>query len=169
MNLKQFIYEVPDFPKKGVLFRDITPLLLDPEAFTNVLLEIAERWDEKIDAIVALDARGFIFGSALAITSGFPLALARKKGKLPRNRVSADYDLEYGEGTLELHTDALHPGMRVLVVDDLLATGGTALAACTLVEKLGAMVAGCVFVIELDELKGRERLAKYEIQTLLHY
>lgn len=174
MDLKQFIRDIPDFPVEGVLFKDITPLILDIDAFACAVTSIGNEWMESvlphnIDAIVALDARGFIFGSALAFYYSIPLAIARKKGKLPSKCVSQEYDLEYGKATLELHSDALSPEMRALVIDDLLATGGTAHAACQLIEKLGAVVAGCAFVIELKALKGRELLKNYEVQSLIQY
>ncbi|MBI4992244.1 MAG: adenine phosphoribosyltransferase [Candidatus Harrisonbacteria bacterium] len=169
MNLKEYIRDVPDFPRKGILFRDITSLLEQPEAFREVIREMSTKWRDKIDVITALDARGFIFGGALSVELGVPLVLARKKGKLPGKTVSVSYGLEYGTDTLEMHADSLTSGMRVLVVDDLLATGGTASAACSLIEKLGAEVAGCAFVIELEGLGGRENLSKYQIQSLVRY
>ena len=174
MDLKNFIRDVPDFPVEGVLFKDITPLILDVEAFACAVTSLGNEWmqsmpPDNIDAIVALDARGFIFGSALAFYYSIPLAIARKKGKLPSKCVSQEYNLEYGTATLELHSDALSPGMRALIVDDLLATGGTALAACQLIEKVGAIVAGCAFVIELNALNGRELLKNYEVQSLIQY
>jgi len=169
MNLKEYIRDVPDFPKKGILFRDITSLLEKPEAFREVIREMTIKWRGNIDAIVALDARGFVFGGALSVKLGVPLVLVRKKGKLPGKTVSISYGLEYGTDTLEMHVDSLNSEMHVLVVDDLLATGGTAGAACSLIEKMGAQVAGCAFVIELEGLGGREALGKYKIQSLVTY
>lgn len=168
-NLRSYIRDIPDFPKKGILFRDISPLLGNPKAFQSVIAELAARWDGKADAIAVLDARGFIFGSPLALQLGLPLALVRKKGKLPFKSYQVSYGLEYGEDTLELHQDAFAPGARVLIVDDLLATGGTAAAAAELIEKTGAVVAGCAFVIELSGLEGRQKLGDYPIDSLLTY
>jgi len=151
------------------MFRDITPLLENPVAFYEVIKRFAEHWHGAIDAIAALDARGFIFGGALAIELGAPLVLVRKKGKLPRTTVSVSYGLEYGSDVLEIHADSLAHGARVLVLDDLLATGGTAQAACSLIKELDAHVAGCAFVVELARLGGRAVLADYDIQTLVRY
>lgn len=167
--LKKFIKDVPDFPKKGIIFRDITSLLEYPSAFREVVSRLAANWKGRADAIAALDARGFIFGSALALELGVPLILMRKKGKLPRKTVSVSYGLEYGTDVLEAHVESVRPGMRVLVVDDLLATGGTALAACSLIERLGAEVAGCAFVIELEGLPGRATLKDYQVDSLVKY
>jgi len=167
MRLQDYIRDVPDFPKKGILFKDITPLLQDPAAFDETIELFREHWGDRFDTIAALDARGFIFGSALAWLTSAPLVLMRKKGKLPWKTRSVTYDLEYGTDTLEMHIDAVRPGDRVLVVDDLLATGGTAYAACSLIEQAGATVAGCAFVIEINGLGGRDKLAGYEIQALM--
>ncbi len=169
MDLKDYIRTIPDFPKKGIMFRDVTSILEEPEAFGEVICEMADRWDGEIDAIVALDARGFVFGGPLAIELGVPLVLARKKGKLPGKTQSVTYALEYGIDTLEMHEGSLEPHSHVLVVDDLLATGGTAFAACELIEKMGAKVVGCAFVIELVGLGGRRKLGKYEIHSLVTY
>jgi adenine phosphoribosyltransferase len=169
MDIKKFIRDVADFPKKGIMFRDITPLLKNPAALKEVLQETKSAWEGSVDAIAALDARGFIFGGALAVEMNLPLVLLRKKGKLPGETVSVSYDLEYGTATLEAQTDSFTPGARVLVVDDLLATGGTAAAACSLIEKLGARVTGCSFVIELDGLGGRELLSAYTVRSLVRY
>jgi adenine phosphoribosyltransferase len=168
-NLKRFIRDIPNFPKEGIMFRDISPLLGNPEAFRAVVDALVKQWGGKIDAIAGLDARGFIFGAALALQMGVPLGLVRKKGKLPGKAVSASYALEYGTAAIELHEDAFSAGARVLVVDDILATGGTAAAACALVEQAGAKVAGCAFVIELSELDGRSKLKGYEVNSLLKY
>lgn len=168
-SLKQFVRDVPDFPKQGIIFKDISPLLGNPQAFRNVTHSFAEYWQGKVDAIAALDARGFIFGGALAVEMGVPLALVRKKGKLPSKSVSISYSLEYGESVLELHEDAFSPGMRVLIVDDLLATGGTAAAAHALVKRTGASVIGYAFVIELLLLGGRSKLGDSEVNSLITY
>ncbi len=169
MTIRRLIKDVPDFPKKGILFRDITPLLKDPDALRDVVEHMAAAWWERVDAIAALDARGFIFGTALAFHMELPLILVRKKGKLPRKTESISYGLEYGKDTLEIHTDAIRIGMRVLVVDDLLATGGTAKATCTLIERLGGEVAGCAFVVEVTGLGGRQVLANYDIYSRVVY
>ena len=168
-HLKQYLRDITDFPKKGIVFKDISPLLGTPQAFHEVIDSLATYWNSRIDGILALDARGFIFGSALAYKLGVPLKLARKKGKLPGNTMRVSYGLEYGADVLEVQEDSFQGGVRVLIVDDLLATGGTAKAACTLVEVLGATVAGCAFVIELSELDGRMKLEGYEVQSLITY
>lgn len=160
---------VPDFPKAGISFKDISPLLREPAQFARVIKEFKGRWDGKIDAIAALDARGFIFGSALAYEMQLPLVMVRKKGKLPGSAYQASYGLEYGEDVLEVQVNAFAAGARVLVIDDLLATGGTAAAACSLIEKAGAQIAGCAFVIELLELGGRNALAQYDVDSLIEY
>jgi adenine phosphoribosyltransferase len=164
------IRPVPDFPKPGIIFRDITPLLAAPEAFATVVDELTEHaLAQRITSIAALDARGFIFGTAVAYNTRLPLAIIRKKGKLPGACHSVSYDLEYGSAVLEISKDAFEPGARVLVVDDLLATGGTAKAACELIERAGGIVKLCLFVIELSGLGGREKLAGYPIQSLITY
>lgn len=168
-NLDAFIRPVPDFPKPGILFRDISPLLQNPKAFAEVIDEFAKRWEGKADTIAALDARGFIFGSALAVKLGLPLSMVRKQGKLPSDCYQESYGLEYGKDTVELQKDAFPKGARVLIVDDLLATGGTALAACKLVERAGGSVVGCAFVIELADLEGRSKLPNCEIDSLVSY
>lgn len=169
MDLKSKVREIQDFPKKGISFKDITTLLIEPEAFRYVVKTMAVRWAGTVDKIIALDARGFIFGSALAYELGLPLVLARKKGKLPAKTVSIEYGLEYGNSCLEVHEDSICEGDRILVVDDLLATGGTAEAVCLLVESLGGIVAGCDFVIELKFLTGRSRLSRYEVNSYVVY
>lgn len=169
MNIKHVIRDVPDFPMAGIMFRDITPLLQNPIAFRAVVRAFARKWQGNIDAVAGLDARGFIFGGALAYELSLPFVPVRKKGKLPWQTVEVEYALEYGVATAEMHTDAFAPGARVLIVDDLLATGGTADAACTLVTKVGATVAGCAFVIELSELGGRKKLPNVPIQSLAIY
>lgn len=170
MDLKAKIRDVPDFPKKGIVFKDITPLLEDPAALRFVLDRFADRWRPAgVSAVLGIESRGFIFGAALADRLGTSFVPARKPGKLPWRTVEERYALEYGEDALQVHADAFGRGSRVLVVDDLLATGGTAAAACRLVERLGAAVAGCAFVVELAFLKGRDRLAGRAIQTLVTY
>ncbi len=169
-DIERHIREVPDFPKRGVSFKDITPLIEDGLAFHAAVEEMA-RATEGIDydRILSADARGFVFGAALAYRAKKGLVLARKPNKLPRKTVSASYELEYGSNTLEVHADSIPAGARVLVVDDLLATGGTARAMCQLVENAGGVVAGVAFLIELSYLGGRELLAPYEVTSLLAY
>jgi adenine phosphoribosyltransferase len=164
------IREVHDFPKRGISFKDITPLIENGPAFHEAVDGMA-RATEGIDysRILSAEARGFVFGTALAYRAKKGLVLARKPNKLPRNTISASYDLEYGQSTLEVHTDAIAHGTRVLVVDDLLATGGTSRAMCQLVENAGGVVAGVAFLIELRFLKGRQLLAPYEVTSLLAY
>jgi adenine phosphoribosyltransferase len=169
LDLKQHIRDVPDFPKAGIMFRDVQPLLAHPPAFAQVLSQITSAWEGKVDAIVGLDARGFLLAAPVAAKLGLPLVMVRKKGKLPGATISVEYDLEYGHATVEMGLGLLSPGAKVLVVDDLLATGGTALAACQLIEQQGAEVAGCAFVIELAGLAGRQRLAQYPVQALVQY
>lgn len=168
-SLKSFVRIVPDFPKTGISFKDISPLLADASAFNRVIKTIAKHWDGKIDAIAALDARGFVFGSALALHMNLPVGMVRKQGKLPGETYQVSYGLEYGQDVLEIQVDAFQPGARVLVIDDLLATGGTAAAACSLVEQTGATVAGCAFVIELLGLGGCDALVGYDIDSLITY
>ena len=168
--LKDFIREVPDFPKPGILFRDITPLLADPEALAAAIDALSEPFlDGDIDVVAAVEARGFIFGSAVARRLGAGFVPLRKQGKLPWETESITYGLEYGTDTIEMHRDALGPGTRVLMIDDLLATGGTMAAACQLAEKLGAEIAGLTFLIELSDLGGRERLGDYPLHVVIRY
>ena len=169
-EISRHIREVPDFPQEGISFKDITPLIENGLAFRAAVDGMA-RAIEGIDysRILSAEARGFVFGTALAYRAKKGLVLARKPNKLPRQTISASYDLEYGQSTLEVHTDAISDGTRVLVVDDLLATGGTARAMCQLVENAGGVVAGVVFLIELRFLGGRELLAPYEVISLLAY
>ncbi len=170
LDLKKAIREVPDFPKKGILFYDITTLLKDARAFQHTIDMLGNRYiDKNIDAVVAIDARGFIIGSALAYKLGKGIVLVRKKGKLPSRTVRASYKLEYGIDEVELHRDAVTRGDRVLVVDDLLATGGTASAVIELVKKAGGKIVECAFVIELIGLRGRNRLKPYPAFSLLQY
>lgn len=170
MDLKNYIAYIPDFPSKGILFRDVTPLLADSEAFAETIRIIAD-YAKKIGAevVVGPESRGFIFGCPVAYGAGMGFVPVRKPGKLPRETVSFKYDLEYGSNELFIHADAIKKGQKVLIVDDLLATGGTAEAACKLVEKLGGEVAGLAFIIELEALKGREVLKDYDVMTLLKY
>jgi adenine phosphoribosyltransferase len=169
-RLRGLIREVPDFPQPGIVFKDITPLLADPGALADSVGALADYARPlAVDCVVAAEARGFLLGPALALELGAGFVLARKTGKLPYETVRAEYLLEYGASQLELHTDAVHAGKRVLVHDDLLATGGTALALCELVEQLGGEVVGCGFLIELGFLHGRERLSPREAHALLTY
>jgi len=169
-DLRRFIRDVPDWPKKGILFRDITPLLGEPEAFSAAVDALCSDFrDKSIDYVAAVEARGFIFGAAVAerLSAGFvPI---RKKGKLPSATESITYELEYGTDTLEVHNDAIDKGSNVLMVDDLLATGGTMAAACELIEKIGGKIAGITFLIELTELGGRGKISRYKIVTVLKY
>jgi adenine phosphoribosyltransferase len=169
-HLKQYIRDIPDFPQAGVLYRDITPLLADAEAFREVTDALAARYRERnIEAVVAVESRGFIFGAPLAYAMGVPFVTARKFGKLPYTTINVSYELEYGSAVIEMHTDALKPGQRTLIVDDLLATGGTTAATVALVEQLGAAVVGVAFVIELTFLNGRQRLGDHDIFALIQY
>lgn len=168
--LKAHIRDVPDFPKEGILFKDITPLLADPKAFVTALDLFAEHWaGEKLDAIVGIESRGFIFGAALAARTGIGFVPVRKPGKLPAAVDRVEYELEYGTDTVEMHRDALNEGDRVILVDDLIATGGTAAAALQLIAGRGAQCVGAGFVIELDFLKGREKLGETPVLSLIHY
>ena len=169
-QLKQLIREVPDFPKPGILFYDITTLLKDPTGLKAVIDAFKERYQHKgIESVLGIEARGFIFAPALAYAIGAGFVPIRKPKKLPARTVREEYQLEYGSDSLEIHADAIQPGQSVLIVDDLLATGGTAAAVARLVEKLGGEVAGLGFVVELDFLKGREKLAGYDVFSLLQY
>jgi len=169
-RLKRLIREIPDFPKPGILFYDITTLLKDPEGFRTTVDLLSEAFaSERVDRVVGIEARGFIFAPALAYKLGAGFIPMRKSNKLPAPTESVTYTLEYGTDRLEIHKDAIEPGHRVLIIDDLLATGGTAKAAIELVEKLGGQVVGVGFVIELEFLKGRERLAGYRVVSLLKY
>ena len=169
-SLRSLIREIPDFPRAGIGFKDITPLMADARALADAVARLAEYARPlDVDCVLAAEARGFLLGPALALELGAGFALARKPGKLPYETVSAEYTLEYGTGTLELHTDALAGGRRVLVHDDLLATGGTAATLCELAEQLGGEVVGCGFLIELAFLDGRERLAGRDVHALLTY
>ncbi len=170
MDLKQHIRTVPDFPKQGINFYDITTLLANPAAFQHAVEQLKSKVAGKqIDAIVAIESRGFIFGAALAHALGKSFVIVRKPGKLPYKKVSEEYNLEYGKDRLEIHEDAIGRGQKVLIIDDVLATGGTALAAAKLVEKLGGVVEAFAFLIELDKLGGRDKLNKYEVHSVLNY
>ena len=161
MNFKSLIRTVPDFPKPGIQFRDITPLLASGTGFRHVISVLADRYAGKVDKVVGIEARGFIFGAAIAHQLGAGFVPIRKPGRLPSEAIGHDYALEYGTNRIELHVDGLVKGERVVVVDDLLATGGTALAALALVERIGATVVECAFVIELTDLPGRARIEKH--------
>ena len=170
VELRGYIRDIPDFPKPGIVFKDITPMLLDPSALDAAIARLAAfARPLSVDFVVAAEARGFILGAAIARQLGAGFVPARKPGKLPSETVSAEYVLEYGVDALEVHADALAGGHRVLVHDDLLATGGTAAALCELVERLGSVVVACAFVIELSFLGGRERLAPRPVHALIDY
>ena len=170
MNLASYIRDIPDFPKPGILFKDITPLLATPEAFAEAVRVMGSHVTARqIDAISAAEARGFLFAAPLALQLGKPLIPLRKPGKLPYKTHALQYDLEYGSAELQVHTDGVAPGARVLLVDDVLATGGTMQAACRLIEKVGGVVAGCAVLLELTFLKGREKLRPHEVFSLLRY
>jgi adenine phosphoribosyltransferase len=169
-QLKKLIREVPDFPKKGILFYDITTLLRDKTGLARLIDLFSEHYiGKQIDLILGMEARGFIFGPALAYRLNAGFVPVRKPGKLPAATYRVEYELEYGSNALEIHRDAIERGQRVLIVDDLLATGGTAVATAKLVSSLGGEIAGMAFVVELDFLKGREKLGAYEVFSLLHY
>jgi adenine phosphoribosyltransferase len=169
-QLKKLIREVPDFPKKGILFYDITTLLKDKVGFATLVDRLSEQYvDRKVDLVLGMEARGFIFAPALAYRLNAGFVPVRKVGKLPAETVKFDYALEYGTNSLEMHKDAIQPGQRVLIVDDLLATGGTAEATAKLAQQLGAEIAGLGFIVELDFLKGRDRLKGHDVMALLHY
>ena len=168
--LKSLIRDVPDFPEEGILFKDITPLLADPKAFTTCLDLFAEEWaGQRVDAVVGIESRGFIFGAALAARMSVSFVPARKPGKLPWHTDRVEYELEYGTDALEMHQDALVAGQRVVIVDDLMATGGTAAATLELVKRRGAFVVGCGFVIELGFLEGRKKLGETPVVSLVTY
>lgn len=170
MHLADYIRAIPDFPKPGILFRDITPLLASPPAFREAINQLASHYrGEPIDAVAAAEARGFIFAAPLALELNAAFVPVRKPGKLPYDTHTFEYELEYGTDTLQIHVDGVTPGQRVLLVDDLLATGGTIEACCRLVEKAGAKVVGCAFAIELGFLGGRARIAPHEAFSLIQY
>jgi adenine phosphoribosyltransferase len=170
MDLTRYIRDIPDFPKPGILFKDITPLLAHPPAFRSVIDRLAEHYRGRtIDAVAAAEARGFVFAAPLSLAMDRPFVMLRKPGKLPFRTLSSSYDLEYGTAELHMHTDAIVNGARVLMVDDVLATGGTMKAGCQLVEKAGGVVVECAFLIELTFLEGRKRLAPVEVFSLIRY
>jgi len=170
VNLRSYVRDIPDFPAPGILFRDITPLLLDPRALDAAVARLAQFGrDLDIDYVVAAEARGFILGGALAHSLHAGFVPARKRGKLPHDVVSAEYTLEYGVDALEMHADAFAGGARVLIHDDLLATGGTAHALAKLVGQLGGEVVACVFLVELEAFAGRKQLEDYTVHSLIHY
>jgi adenine phosphoribosyltransferase len=170
MDLKAYIASIENYPKEGITFRDISPLMADGGAYKEAVRQIVEYAKEKnINMIVGPEARGFIMGCPVAFELGIGFAPVRKPGKLPRETISADYEKEYGVDTLTMHADAIKAHQRVLVVDDLLATGGTVLATIEMIERLGGIVAGCAFLIELDDLNGREKIRNYDIKTLMHF
>jgi adenine phosphoribosyltransferase len=170
LDLKQFIRDIPDFPKPGIVFKDITPLLASPAAFKEAIRRLASHFSGRaIDAVVAAEARGFIFAAPLALELNAGFVPIRKPGKLPFDTHAFHYELEYGSDCLEIHIDGVTPGQNVLVVDDLLATGGTIAACCNLVEKLGAKVVGCAFLIDLAFLQGAKKIEPREVFSLLRY
>lgn len=169
-RVRELIRDVPDFPVPGIVFKDITPVLKDPEALTDIIEELAEMYEDKnVEAVVGIESRGFIIGTPLAMRLKVPFVPIRKEGKLPYEKIKVSYKLEYGEATIEVHKDAIEPGQRVLIVDDLLATGGTAAAAIELMEQLDCELVSCAFVIELGFLKGREKLPEGKVDSLIIY
>jgi adenine phosphoribosyltransferase len=169
-QIEALIRDVPDFPEPGIVFKDITPVLADPIAFSTIIDLIVVHFGRgNVDKVVAIEARGFILGAPVAYHFGAGVIPVRKKGKLPHDTIDEEYALEYGTASLEIHKDAVKPGERVLVVDDVLATGGTARAAANLVERIGGKVCGIACLIELDFLKGREKLQGHDLFTLIHY
>lgn len=169
-RLQACIRNIPDFPKPGIQFKDITPLVKDPAMLRLAVHQLIHPFlGEKLTAVVGMEARGFIFGSLAAWELGIGFVPLRKPGKLPYDVQTISYDLEYGSAELEVHIDALNSNDRVLLIDDLIATGGTAKASCELIEKLGSEIAGCAFVVELDFLKGRDQLSSYQVHSLIHY
>ena len=170
LDLHDYVASIPDYPEKGVLFRDISPLMADGEAYhqaTDQIVQFAR--DKGVEMIVGPEARGFIVGCPVAFELGVGFAPARKKGKLPRETVKAEYSLEYGKSALYMHKDAIKPGQKVLVTDDLFATGGTISATIDLVEQLGGIVVGCAFIIELKDLHGRDKIKGYDMLSLMEY
>jgi adenine phosphoribosyltransferase len=170
VDLRSYIRDIPDFPQPGITFRDITPLLKDPGALNYVVEQMADEARARdAEAIVGIESRGFIFGCPVALQLGLPFVPVRKPGKLPAKRMSVEYSLEYGDSQLDIHEDALEGTSRAFIIDDLLATGGTALATAKLVELIGGEVAGMAFVVELTALQGREALHSYQAASLLRY
>lgn len=169
-SIDQYIRNIPDFPKKGVQYKDITPLLTDPKVMQATLEALVKPWvGQKIDKVVGVEARGFLFGILLAKELNAGFVPMRKPGKLPYDTLDAKYNLEYGTDSIQVHTDAILPGERVLMHDDVLATGGTAAAACSLIERLGGEVVACSFLLELSSLKGRDKIKDFPVQTLVSY
>jgi adenine phosphoribosyltransferase len=170
MDLSCYIRDIPDFPKPGIVFKDITPLLAEPRAFQYAIDQLVDHYPAaNVDVVAAAEARGFLLAAPLALRLSKPLVPLRKPGKLPHRTYSLRYDLEYGSAELQVHTDALAPGARVLLVDDLLATGGTMEASCRLIGKAGGQVIGCAFLVELDFLHGRDKLRPHEVFSLIRY
>ena len=170
MDISPYIRNVPDFPKPGIQFKDVTTLLLEPKVFRYITDTFKERYkDQKVDAIVGMDARGFIFGAALAYTMELPFVLARKKDKLPADTIEESFELEYGEAIVEMHIDSISPGQRVLIIDDLLATGGTTEAVVRLLNRLGAEIIEAAYVVELPPLNGRARLKDIKVFSLVEF
>ncbi len=170
MDLAKMIRDVPDFPKEGIIFKDITTLIKEPQAFKEAVDVLANRYiGQGIDLVVAVEARGYIFGAPIAYNLGAGFIPVRKRGKLPAETLSEEYELEYGTDAVEMHRDAIQPGQRVLIVDDLIATGGSAAATARLVERLGGEVVGVAFLIELSFLHGVEKLADYDVFTVIQY
>jgi adenine phosphoribosyltransferase len=168
--IRSLIRDVPDFPTPGILFRDITPVLADAGAFREVVARLADAARPlRVDLVAGIESRGFIFGAPLAVALGAGLVPVRKIGKLPARTIRREYSLEYGSNQLEMHVDAVRPGQRVLLVDDLLATGGTALAAAEMIREIGGEIAGAFFVVELTALRGRERLGGMDVMSLIEY
>ena len=168
--IKNAIRDIPDFPKKGIIFKDITPILLDPKVYKKTIDVLAEQYaNRNIDKIVAIESRGFLFGTVLAYKLDIGLAIVRKPGKLPYKTIVETYDLEYGTDSLEIHEDSLEKGDKVLIIDDLLATGGTAEATANLVERVGASVEEICFIVELSFLGGKNKLEKYSVNSLISY
>lgn len=170
MDFKRYIRDIPDWPKEGIVFKDITPLLRNPESFSSAIEALAKEFEgQSIEAILGAEARGFIIGAALAYRLGCGFIPARKPGKLPWDTAQAEYELEYGTDSLEIHTDAVNPGQKILIVDDVLATGGTASAKAKLVEEQGGEVVGIAFLMELTFLNGRDKLQGYNVHSLMAY
>jgi adenine phosphoribosyltransferase len=169
-DLKKLIRSIPDFPKKGIIFRDITPVLQNPKAFRFLIKELIKPYkNKKIDKVVGIDARGFLLAAPIAYELKAGLCIVRKKGKLPFKTVSQNYSLEYGEETIEMHQDSISPKEKVLIVDDVIATGGTLKATADLVEKLGGKIVGIALFVELESLRGREKLKKYKVNSLVKF
>lgn len=170
MDLKNFIRDIPDFPEKGIIFKDITTLLKNKDAFSEVIEILKNKYsDKKVDKVAGIESRGFIFGGAVAYLLGCGFIPVRKPGKLPYDSISEDYSLEYGTNSLEIHTDAIYEGENILIIDDLLATGGTAEAVINLINRLNGNIVGIEFLIELTFLNGREKLAGYPVNSLIRY